>query len=153
MARHLDAQALRRLKKENTPLIRANPKLAKLRKRLLALGGEEVDFTSGSDLYTELLLERGFATEPKRVDRIPGRRRRCHWNSAVAYLDTYPRCEPYRIVTGWALGNNGLWYRHSWVLDVDGDQICESTFKACIYYGVMLNKDESKDFIRLIFDL
>ena len=53
-------------------------------------------------------------------------------------------CNAYRLVTGYALSDDGLWRQHSWVMD---DQVIyETTVKRTQYYGFVLDPAEAVRF-------
>jgi hypothetical protein len=114
---------------------------AELEARLLAIGGERVVRPLGNpgsvNLLVDLLLSRGQRYDlPIRKHR--GRRNHCHTNSAELWGRDSECC---RLVTGYALSDDGLWRHHSWV--VDDKHVHETTVERDVYYGVELTREES----------
>lgn len=67
----------------------------------------------------------------------------CHNNSINEWANNI---DSLRICTGYAIDGD-VWYRHTWCLDKD-NLIYECTPHArSAYYGVVLNLQESKEFI------
>lgn len=62
--------------------------------------------------------------------------RNCHENSTLLHLD---KPEYYKLITGFCL-NNGMWRRHSWLVD-SSNRIIETTMNRELYFGVELKKD------------
>jgi hypothetical protein len=92
----------------------------------------------------EALLARPELWRRPPVSKIPGSLNHCHENVARFYLRAPAR---RRIVTGWALhGDDVVWRQHTWAFR--GDDLCESTVPAKLYYGVVLNDDEAVRFAR-----
>lgn len=112
-----------------------------MEKTLLGLGGTKV--VVQNDGYGPLILKRGRLITPKQVKSKKGQAHQCHLNSSLEYLRQYPA---YQIATGYTLGENGLWYRHSWLL-APNDVIVETTVNWQLYYGVALDETETARFV------
>jgi len=106
---------------------------------LLALGGERV--IHQDDEFDDLLVRDGVLMRPKRIVLRRGRERNCHRNASGLYLFHYP---DYRIATGYVL-DDGIWFRHSWLLA--DDKLVETTRKFKRYFGVTLDAIQSAKFI------
>src|SRR5579884_3581908 len=96
---------------------RKEPRLWELRRRLIECGGEAIVPNEEPDL--DIILMRGRFFGATQVT-IPGKPSACHSN--VASLSP----AEYRIVTGWALSDDGLWRQHTWALDA-ADCVVETT--------------------------
>ena len=66
---------------------------------------------------------------------------RCHSNCAHIW-----NCKPkeYKIVTGWALSDDGIWRQHTWLLR--SKAIVETTSPREKYYGFVLTDEEANQF-------
>jgi hypothetical protein len=56
----------------------------------------------------------------------------------------------FRIVTGYALSDDGLWRQHSWLHDTAGFRrrhTIETTERRIRYFGVWLDEDEARAFV------
>lgn len=116
-----------------------DPNLVRLRNVLLDIGGEEVVPIYEPD--TSKLLNRGHVIDKKDIEMNNMRDSQCHSN--VGYL--YEKNDSIKIATGWALSDDGLWRQHSWGLTKS--DIIETTEKRDIYYGMVLDNDESREFV------
>jgi hypothetical protein len=123
--------------------IEGNPKIEDLQARLLAMGGEAAVFGVAPRLI-ELLLERGvvFPGEWRLYRRSSGR---CHYNSARLWA---AQPELRQLATGFALGDDGCWRPHSWVLQPAKGKppVIETTIKRLLYYGLVLTPEEAEPF-------
>lgn len=122
---------------------------------LLKIGGSRLDeerewATFNDRRVIDFLLERGrqFPTEgleclqetPFPDWRKPLSPNECHRNciDLRGYVGTADRSE-YRIVHGWALSSNDVWYCHSWCLRRTGpENIIETTARRVSYFGFIL---------------
>jgi hypothetical protein len=114
-----------------------------LEKILLSFGGKEViPMPSG---FIDMLLARGMLIVPtkKNFRLLTGEPCECHENTAVLWKRSKGKM---KIMTGWALSDDGLWRQHSWGLA--DDTVIETTTKRDKYYGFVLTDAESKDFYR-----
>ena len=68
-----------------------------------------------------------------------GRQSQCHSNSAALYL-ARKDFEDIKIMTGFALSEDGLWRFHSWCI-LDNMKIIETTEKRLAYFGYILNEN------------
>ncbi len=127
---------------KNRALVEKQPRLRLLRRRLLAVGGEEV--VLAREPHLEALLARPNVWKRAKARTIAGKTNDCHRNVARAWRKSPKRC---RIVTGWVLdGDDVVWRQHSWILR--GDELCETTGPRQIYYGVILDDAEAQRFAR-----
>jgi hypothetical protein len=114
------------------------PQFAHLAQRLLSLGGRQVVACLEEDITA--LLERGTQRATSSVTLCLGEPCRCHANAASLY-----RADPTnRIVTGWALSDDGLWRQHSWC-EHDRELIETTATRRC-YFGFELHDAEADVF-------
>ena len=114
----------------------------KLKNKLLYFGGDNVELGLDTDEELGRMLNDGVLFHVDVVN-LRGRFGQCHRNVA----DKYKRFSSggFKIVTGYALGN-GIWFQHSWGLGSTG-KIMETTGnKYDMYYGYVLNQEESHEF-------
>lgn len=118
--------------------LKGNPELAPLRDKLLEVGGLEIVPRFEEDLSK--LIERGetwdFPVEMEIMDVS-----RCHQNSAELW-SVNP--EINKLVTGWALNDDGLWRQHTWI--VNDNSIIETTEERLKYFGFMMTEEEAEEF-------
>ena len=115
------------------------PELKPLRKKLLLIGGDEIVPREEPDLSK--IIKRGKLFKNKAI-LTKLRMISCHTNVAELYAT-----KGYRIATGWALSDDGLWRQHSWCID-SKDNIVETTKRRKKYFGVVLMRKEAKKFYR-----
>lgn len=114
----------------------------KLKNTLLYFGGDDVKLGLDTDEELGRMLNDGVLFHVDVVN-LRGRFGQCHRNVA----DKYKRFSSggFKIVTGYALAN-GIWFQHSWGLGSRG-KIMETTGnKYDMYYGYVLNGEESHEF-------
>jgi hypothetical protein len=114
------------------------PELRPLQDRLLTLGGDWVALQPEPDLKT--LLNKGQLVKHKVIFK-PMASCRCHSNCAK-FWDKHPKT--YRIATGWALGADGIWRQHTWL--IKEKTIIETTKPRTLYFGIILGAEESNRF-------
>ena len=113
------------------------PDFTKLKNKLLSLGGEAVVPMYEEDL--DKILERGKTFNDKKITMKKGYPSECHVN--VGLLHEATGCN---VTTGWALSDDGLWRQHTWCTN---KEIYETTEKREKYYGFVLDKGETEEFI------
>jgi len=112
----------------------------KLRSILLGIGGEMIVPVPEPDL-AEIIARGKHIKAPVKMKTM--RQSACHKNAAKLC-----RMNPnYRIMTGWALSDDGLWRQHSWVLDKKTNTIIETTELREAYFGIELEGQAARDFI------
>lgn len=133
-----------------------DPRWMALRDRLLALGGLEV--VVGLDDYFDPALPSVLSPRARVFDGegamvVRGEGGACHHNVAALcageelWRFLHRRDLPKaKIVTGWALSEDGLWRNHSWGVTKDGT-VVETTIPRIVYYGVALTPAESLRFV------
>jgi hypothetical protein len=134
-----DAASIDRLQGRH-PHLWQDPKRLELRRNLLRFGGSEVKL-SPEELHLDILIsERAMVWDGAASKRIRGGKPRwCHSSVARHYeRQVRPR---WRIATGYALADHGLWYKHSWLCS--DKSIGETTVKRVAYAGVILDDLES----------
>ncbi|WP_318515703.1 hypothetical protein [Photobacterium leiognathi] len=96
------------------------------------------------------LIEQGVFFEP---DDLPiqiakGADNRCHANTAACWDANRDKCV---IATGYALFND-VWMQHSWLMlkssnSEEEPTIIETTYAAKLYFGILLNNQQSEEFL------
>ena len=78
----------------------------------------------------------------------------CHHNTAAMFskreawrFGDRTDLPKIKIVTGWALSDDGIWRSHSWSIQKDG-AVVETTCPRIGYFGVVLNAEESNILVR-----
>jgi len=132
------SQQLRFLEDKFRKEVSSQPKWAELRHKLLALGGREVVSTYEEDMDALLVLGQVWDNP---VHFIEGDMSRCHSNVARLY-DENPET---KIITGWALSDDGLWRQHTWGLK--DNTVIETTLPRKAYYGFLLDDKASEEFV------
>lgn len=115
-----------------------------LRKKLLSMGGRMV---AGN--FEEALLEtltRGEVFSPRKVKLVKMIPCRCHANAGVFWKNYSDEngFDNVKIVTGWCLSEDGIWRQHSFIYQPMDNVIIETTIKRKIYFGYVLDLDESE---------
>ena len=87
------------------------------------------------------ILSRGRQWIGHNIKIIKGQTRNCHGNVAKRWRRSPRR---YRIATGWALSEDGLWRQHSWI--IDGRTVIETTTPREKYFGFELTPLEAQQF-------
>lgn len=114
------------------------PELKPLQDRLLLFGGDWVALQFEPDL--ESLLDEGKLIHGNVVfNRMEPCK--CHKNCAQIW-DRYPKI--YKIATGWALSEDGIWRQHTWLMEEK--TIIETTERRLLYYGIVLGDAEANNF-------
>jgi hypothetical protein len=110
-----------------------------LKDKLIKYGGDNVTETYEEDM--DKLLIRGELFNPYDVVIVKMTPNKCHRNCADIYKDN----KNLKIVTGWALLDK-VWDQHSWLYDVEYNEIIETTKFRDKYFGFILNNEEAKEF-------
>ena len=137
--KQMDAAWIERLQSRQ-PQLRQDPKYIELRRNLLRFGGSEVNLSPAGPYLDILVSERAMVWDGATSKRIRGGEpNSCHSNVARHYeRQRRPR---WRIVTGYALCDKGLWRQHSWLCSEK--IIGETTVRFVAYAGVILDDVES----------
>jgi hypothetical protein len=118
-----------------------------LEQKLLEIGGTRY-LSAMHEPELKLLLARGEVFDEP-AELVPGEPNRCHANAARLWD---AEREALSIATGQALGDDGLWRQHSWVIRkypaAGQARILETTVIPIKYFGVLLNDRESAGFWR-----
>lgn len=129
-----------RLRNMEIKWLLVNPEMRSLKEKLLSLGGDFVVLRDEPDL--DKLLDRGQTFSSTKIILHEMAVNNCHSNVAELFRSSSNR---ERIVTGWALNDDGLWRQHSWLVTQNGD-IIETTESRLMYYGVEFTEEESNCF-------
>ena len=116
--------------------------VAELCTHLIKLGGTTVCILVAEEQGCLFFLQNGQPISVKRLRLLEGQPHECHSNSANLWQSNK---DQYRLATGYALSEDGIWRRHSWVLDVN-DTLIETTEVRVMYYGVVLNGSQASSF-------
>ena len=114
------------------------PELKPLQDKLLLLGGDWVALEPECD--AEAFLNKGRLFK----GRITFKRmasHNYHGNCAQLWIN---KPDTYKIATGWALSNDGIWRQHSWLLKRNA--IIETTEPRTMYYGIVLDFEAAANF-------
>lgn len=121
------------------------PKIFELRDHLLKFGGEQACMPV-IDTDADKILSRGqfWYGDIMRMKR--GQPSRCHSNSAELWDKNR---DTMKIVTGYALAEDGMWNQHSWCIQVRPRKniILETTFPRVGYFGFVLTDEEAEEFL------
>lgn len=122
------------LRERAKPILTRQPRLAELRRRLLDLGGLEVVWQQ-TEIHLDDLIERGRTYTRSRMRRRFIADSECHPNAASLWYESRGAT---KIATGYALGDSGLWFSHSWGVE-DGRIIETTSSRGLGYFGVELS--------------
>lgn len=114
------------------------PELSLLKDRLISMGGDWVALQPEPDL--PMLIEKGQLFKEKVVIK-PMAAGQCHKNCAKIWGE---KPKTYRIATGWALSEDGIWRQHTWLMK--NASIVETTSYRILYYGVVLDAITANSF-------
>jgi hypothetical protein len=132
---HLTPNRLKFLAERNATAL-TNPAATKLRSKLLTHAGEEVLLRVTPEEIDRLLAHGEF-----HPGKGAGLRRMqangCHFNAAKLFLTG----RAAKVVSGFALSDDGLWRSHTWVLNSHG-RIIETTEPREVYFGTVLGSRE-----------
>jgi hypothetical protein len=94
--------------------------------------------------FCKALVKFGEVTHNDNLELFIGEDRECHTNSAVLWSQNR---EIYCLVTGFALSDDGVWRRHSWVKTNDG-KLIETTIRREKYFGLTLKTELAESFLQ-----
>jgi hypothetical protein len=114
--------------------------------RLLQLGGTKVCVQFTDESWCELYVQGGEMCPTTSVRVVPGRPSNCHINCATLWGQHKAQ---YRLATGYALSDDGVWRGHTWLVSLDGEVI-ETTVPRTSYFGVVFSEKGSEWFARLL---
>lgn len=112
-------------------------------RRLLSIAGTRVCIFYGDIKAGDITLKTGSTINHTGIVRRRGEEHGCHLNSAKLWRKGPER---YGLITGFALSHE-VWRSHSWLMNAK-DQIIETTYPCELYYGVILDTDESEKFCK-----
>ena len=125
-----------------------NKRLEPLKRKLLKIGGWAVCLPDDEQDLDEY-FERGIVLNGKSRLEL-GQACRCHSNSARIWKESK---EQYKICTGYALSDDGVWRVHTWCVKKSKSgkvvEIIETTEKRIVYFGYTLSRMESAIFFEL----
>lgn len=126
------------------PLVEQAPDtdLQELCARLLDLGGTAVVVPLPEASASSFWVAKGRLVPHTRIHSVEGEDRDCHTNSAKLWRQ---RGEHLRIGTGYGLSPDGMWRRHSWVMEGESEVI-ETTIPRDKYFGVILDDSQAEGF-------
>jgi hypothetical protein len=114
-----------------------------MERKLLAIGGTEVVWPDEHNHHLWLLLVHGRGFDEKVLLRR-GEREQPHTNAARLWAQSF---DQHRIATGYALGEDGRWLRHCWVVQQEkpdlGACLLETTHRRAAYFGYTLAQFEA----------
>jgi hypothetical protein len=138
-----DVVGFRLREKARKALLKDQPYLKDLWKLLIGAADGEVVAHEETVEEVARFFARGFFLDGRNARMRRMRAISCHENAARLWESDPGR---YRIMTGYAFTEDDhLWRQHSWSLDQDGTVI-ETTFPREIYFGYILNSEESERF-------
>ena len=105
---------------------------ARLRRKLLRIGGREVDFIK--DPYLQAIANTGVLFSHGRVTTKRGLPHECHRNAAIFWLKGL--CAA--IAVGYYLGPDDVWRQHSWGA-IGNCTILDTHAAGQIYFGIRLD--------------
>lgn len=106
------------------------PGVNQLEKKLLSIGGQRIAMGSPT-LFgnVEEVLAKGKLIESTDIQFKTMRRSQCHENSEeLCNMDPN-----LKLLTGWALSEDGCWRQHSWAMN--NDIVIETTEPRIKYFG------------------
>lgn len=113
--------------------------------QLLSIGGKVVVVEFHESQFCNVLAELGEVDSYDRLKINKGEDRECHTNSAILWSNNK---DTYILVTGFALSDDGVWRRHSWIR-TKGNTLIETTIKREKYYGMRLNRELAESFLQI----
>jgi hypothetical protein len=122
--------------------------LVDLKNKLLSFGGHDVIIPM-SEPDLENIMSRGQLWYGDKVIVEKGRPNQCHKNSCdLWYANKDNSLASIHIVTGYALGKDGLWLQHTWLVWEKAKQnvIVETTLKRAAYFGYVMTYQEADMF-------
>ena len=111
----------------------------RLRRKLLRIGGWDVDFLE--DPYLQAIASTGALFTDTRVRIKRGSPNECHRNAALFWLKG--QCDA--IAVGYYLGPDGVWRQHSWGVMGDG-AILDTHAAGRLYLGIRLDSMAAVEF-------
>jgi hypothetical protein len=130
------------LEERTNTYLHSNPELQPLLDKLLEIDGDYVVLMIEEKDELDKLLNRGRTfEEPARLKKM--RDCKCHQNAATLYARNRRR---YRVATGYALSDDGVWRQHSWAYDTYDKCVVETTDPRTKYFGYVMTREESNEF-------
>lgn len=120
-------------------------KVKTLQKKLLSVSGI-IAKVQKDDPDIDNLLTDGILLDKPNDILLSGEMCQCHKNSAYLWMNNKSK---YKIMTGYALSESGIWHQHSWLMNKD--KIVETTVNRSKYFGYILSPLESEIFVSQYF--
>lgn len=120
---------------------RPNEKIQKFCKDLLEIGGHRVSVWFADEELIPYILDVGEIVKYQKFRLEKGEERECHANSTSMWRKNPGK---YQIMTGYALSEDGIWRRHTWLLA--DEELIETTIKRENYFGCKLEEDIAEAF-------
>jgi hypothetical protein len=124
------------------------PEFVDLKNKLLSFGGKDVIIPM-SEPDLDNIMKRGQFWYGDKSILEKGRPNQCHKNSCdLWYANKDNSLANIHIVTGYALGKDGLWLQHTWLVWEKAKQnvIVETTLKRAAYFGYVMTYQEADIF-------
>ena len=124
-----------------------DPMLYELREKILSFGGDAVCMSVYKN-DAEALMTCGQVWPGYGAVMMPGEACRCHKNSFTLAAE-----KGYRLCTGYALSDDGMWREHSWCVNRNGEtvEIIETTEPRVLYFGYALTDEDTENFSDMIW--
>jgi hypothetical protein len=105
---------------------------------LLEHGGTSVCMFQAESAFGDyMLVNLGKLCDATKIRKVCGEPSQCHENSLRLH-EKYPN--KYKLMSGFALTDeDGMWRRHSWVMEADGTIVETTPIIRSQYYGVELD--------------
>lgn len=119
-------------------------KMFDLKEKLLSFAGETTCFPWYNS-NVDTIINRGQIWYGDKLSHIKGEPSQCHSNSSLIWMSNKDK---YRIATGYALTEDGMWREHTWLIENKPRQnkVIETTSKRILYFGFVLTKEECESF-------
>lgn len=115
-----------------------------LKEKLLSLVGKSVKLPSIEEDLDDILNKGIFLNNNNNCVYRKGRPSQCHANSFDLF--EHVNGDDFRIMTGYALSDDGVWHQHSWCYDLKEKLIYETTEKRISYFGFIMSLEECDQF-------
>lgn len=119
-----------------------NSAIIRLSQQLLGYGGEAVVVLFIEEGSCAFFVEKGEISSYNSIRLQVGEQSECHANSARLW-----RSQPdkFCLITGYALSEDQMWRRHSWIID-NTEHLIETTTERVKYFGVRLSEPQAASF-------
>ena len=126
-----------------------DPALYDLRDRLLSFAGEAVCMCFPEPDVQDI-LSYGQIWFGRNAKKVKGRMSQCHANASLLASRSNGA---YRLCTGYALSDDGMWRQHSWCVEIRprSVRVIETTEERILYYGYVLTDEDVREFNRRLW--